>query len=158
MAPGEGPLQVGSLKVENMKKTLILLLAAILLTALALPALAATKDEAAADKAALAWLGLLDQGKYAQAWDQAGPLLQKGIAKAQWEMKLKEVADKAGPATDKRKLLRSQLLDNPPEAPKGRYLILFYAPKFAKSPLTMEQVALSQDAKGKWRVVGYYLK
>jgi len=143
---------------RSTRKVLSLVLTIALLLALALPALAAAKDEAAADKAAQAWLGLLDQGKYAQAWDLAGPLLQKGITKAQWEMKLKEVAAKAGPPTEKRKPLRSQVLKDPPEAPKGRYLILFYAPKFANSPLTMEQVAMSQDAKGKWRVVGYYLK
>eukprot|EP01022_Parablepharisma_sp_SALTPOND_P021476 TRINITY_DN4255_c1_g1_i1.p1 TRINITY_DN4255_c1_g1~~TRINITY_DN4255_c1_g1_i1.p1 ORF type:complete len:290 (+),score=83.95 TRINITY_DN4255_c1_g1_i1:80-949(+) len=126
-----------------------------LLLGLALPALA--QDNPAADKAARAWLGLLDQGKYATAWEQAAPLMQKHITKAQWEKRLKEAAAKLGPATE-RKLIRSQVLDNPPEAPKGKYLILFYAPMFVKSPITLEQVALRQDAQGKWQVVGYYLK
>ncbi|MCF8034242.1 MAG: DUF4019 domain-containing protein [Desulfarculaceae bacterium] len=139
-----------------MKKALITCLAAALLLALALPALA-EKEHPGADKAARAWLALLDNHKYATAWDQAGAMMQKGIPKAEWEKRLAKVAETTGPSTD-RKLLRSVELDGPPNAPPGKYLILIYGPLFLNKPKLVEQLAMIQDAKGKWQVVGYYLK
>ena len=138
-----------------MKKTLAVLLAAGLLLATALPALA--DGQAQAQKAALAWLELLDQGQYGQAWDQAAPLVQKNITRAKWEGLLKQLAAKTGPA-GQRKLLRSQAMTNPPDAPPGNYVLLTYAPGFPKSPMTLEQLALRQGPQGQWRVAGYFLK
>ncbi|MCB2228884.1 MAG: DUF4019 domain-containing protein [Desulfarculaceae bacterium] len=129
-----------------------------LLLALALPALAAEEaGDPAADQAAQAWLALIDHGKYATAWDQAGELLRKNIAKAEFEKRLAKVAETTGPATQ-RNLVRSLELKNPPEAPPGKYLVLLYAPLFIKQPKLIEQVAMSQNADKQWKVVGYYLR
>lgn len=126
-----------------------------LLLALALAAAAA--DNGPAQQAALAWLALLDQGRYSQAWDQAAPLLQKNITRQKWEGLLKGLAAKTGPA-GQRKLLQSQALSDPPGAPAGKYLVLVYAPGFAKSPANLEQLTLREDPQGQWQVAGYYLK
>lgn len=139
-----------------MQKTLAALLATALLLAAALPALAGG-GQAQARQAAQAWLELLDQGRYGQAWDQASPLLQKNISRAEWESRLRRLAAKTGPA-GQRKLLRSQAMTNPPDAPPGDYVLLIYAPGFPNSPMILEQVALRRGSGGRWRVAGYILK
>lgn len=141
-----------------MARALAIFLAVALLLALApaAPAAEAAADPKA-DQAARAWLALIDQGKYATAWDQAGGLLRKNIAKAEFEKRLAKVAEATGPATE-RKFMRAMELKNPPGNPPGQYLVLLYAPLFVKQPKLLEQVALEQDAQGAWKVVGYYLK
>ena len=48
-------------------------------------AAAAPAPEAAAQEVALAWLGLVDGGNYADSWTQAATLFRDNVTQAQWQ-------------------------------------------------------------------------
>ena len=137
-----------------MKKLMIAILAGALLLATVGAALAG--PDAQAVKMADAWLALIDQGKYAEAWDKDGSFFQQKVNRVQWDQIMKALLAKTG-SPQGRKLIWSRAIKDLPDAPKGHYLVLFYAPNFQKAPLAIEVVVLSKTQVG-WQVLGYRLK
>jgi hypothetical protein len=118
---------------------------------------AAETPEDAAKKAADAWLALVDQGQYAESWDQAAKAFKEGVTRDKW----KEAATAARASLGKvvsRKVKSRQLTDSLPGAPAGRYVVIEYDTEFEKKPSAVEIVTPMADPDGAWRVSGYFIR
>jgi hypothetical protein len=129
-------------------------LAGIVLALSSGPALTAPPPDPAA--AAKAWVGLIDQGRYAQSWSEAGSIFRTHVTRARWARMVAAVRGPMGPMTS-RNLTSDQRSDTLPGAPDGAYATLRFATAFAHKRQATETIALSREASG-WRVDGYFIR
>lgn len=131
------------------------MLVALLLTA---PAHAAAKDlSQAAQKAALAWLELVDQGKYQDSWHESGAFFQGANEVAKWDQLMQGVRTPLG-KMNSRKFVSAQARQIIPGLPDGKYYVLLFKTGFANKKSAGETVTLIHEPKRSWRVVGYFIK
>ena len=121
---------------------------------------AAEKHDDAEKKAvesAEAWLALVDQGKYGDAWDSAAEYLKDAVSK-------EDFAKSSGPARKPlgnvtlRELKSKQYATSLPGAPDGEYVVLQYKTAFENKKAAVETITPMLDKDKKWRVSGYFIK
>ncbi len=115
----------------------------------------------AAQKAAItvagAWLSLVDEGNYAESWNQAAGFFKNAVTKEQWQNTVRAVRIPLGKLVA-RKLKSKQYTKTLPGAPDGEYVVIEYDTTFEKKQSAIETVTPILDKDGKWRVSGYYIK
>jgi tetratricopeptide (TPR) repeat protein len=117
----------------------------------------ALEETKKAHEAVKKWLALLDEGKYAETWDESAGLFRKASAKKQWIATLKGLLGSLGKMKSRTRQdadYRTSL----PGSPEGEYVIFTFKTVYAKKPATIETVTPMRDKDGKWRVSGYYIK
>ncbi|HEV2491726.1 MAG TPA: DUF4019 domain-containing protein [Terriglobia bacterium] len=135
-----------------------LALGAVLVTVAAATATSGEdKPEVVAEKASQSWLAVVDVGKYGESWDQAAQSFKKAVTHDKWIDALKQVRDPLG-KVGSRKLKGTEYLENPPNAPAGKYVIVQYDTDFENKKATVETVSLTLESDGHWRVAGYFIK
>jgi hypothetical protein len=102
------------------------------------------------------WVGLLDQGRYPESWDQAGTLLKTQVGQAGWAGALEPVRKPLG-AVASRRLKSETPTHSLPGVPDGDYDVLEFATDFAGNHSATETVILGHEASG-WKVDGYFIK
>jgi hypothetical protein len=107
--------------------------------------------------AAGAWLSLVDEGNYAESWNQAAGLFKAAVAKEQWQNTVKAVKVPLGKVVV-RKLKSKQYTKTLPGAPDGEYVVIQYETTFENKKSAIETITPMLDKDGKWRVSGYYIK
>jgi hypothetical protein len=138
------------------RRVLALALAALLGSAGARLA-ADSGAEKAAETSAMAWLAVVDTGKYGESWDAAAALFRTALSRAQWEAALEKVRRPLGKAVS-RKLRGAKFMTEIPNAPKGEYVVIQYDTTFEKAPGATETITPMKDKDGAWRVSGYYIR
>jgi hypothetical protein len=113
--------------------------------------------EKAAVKASDAWLLLVDEGNYAESWNQASGLFKNAVTKEQWQNTVKPIRVPFGKVVS-RKPKSKQYMKTLPGAPDGEYVVIQYETTFEKKQSAIETVTPMLDKDGKWRVSGYYIK
>jgi hypothetical protein len=114
------------------------------------------KSEKAAVKAAVAWLKLVDAGKYDKSWDEASKLIQKAVKKPDWAKKMKMAHGMFGKLVS-RKLATKKFHTSLPGAPDGKYVVITYKSSFKKKKKAVETITPKLEG-GKWKVSGYFIK
>ncbi|MFQ5732913.1 MAG: protein kinase [Planctomycetaceae bacterium] len=122
--------------------------------------LAAIRAEAKPDldrlqKTAEAWLKLMDDGKYGDAWEQSAGPNKKGISKADMAKLYTQMAAKLGKVTS-RKLFSRDYVTELPGFPKGRYVLIKYLTDFDKQKDLVQSVLLIPE-NGSWKVQAHVL-
>ncbi len=112
-------------------------------------------DEAIA--AATAWLGLIDDGKYAESWNTAAAMFRGAVERQKWEKTLTALRKPLG-ETLSRKVVSTQYKTSLPGAPDGEYVVIRFETSFTAKKKAVETVTPMKEADGKWRVSGYYIK
>jgi len=133
-----------------------ILIAATLLTAASVAQAAGPADHDAAAKAAGAWLAVVDDGKYADSWQQASPSFQRAESQAAWEQALQTVRTPLGKLV-KRELADAQYTTTLPGAPDGQYWVLHEKTTFEHKASAVETVILV-PADNTWKVAGYFIR
>ena len=113
--------------------------------------------EKAAVTASGAWLSLVDEGNYAESWNQASALFKGAVTKHRWQQSLKAARAPLGKLMV-RKLKSKQYTKTLPGAPDGEYIVIQYETTFENKKSAVETVTPMLDKDGKWRVSGYYIK
>jgi hypothetical protein len=113
--------------------------------------------EKAAVTAAGAWFSLVDEGNYAESWNQAAGLFKAAVTKEQWQNTVKAVKVPLGKVVV-RKLKPKQYTKTLPGAPDGEYVVIQYETTFENKKSAIETITPMLDKDGKWRVSGYYIK
>jgi hypothetical protein len=113
--------------------------------------------EKAAIAASGAGLSLVDEGNYAESWNQASGLFKNAVTKEQWQSTAKAVRIPLGKVVT-RKLKSKQYTKTLPGAPDGEYVVIQYETTFENKKSAVETVTPMLDKDGKWRVSGYYIK
>ena len=135
-----------------MRKTLALCITAVLLS-LPAHARASVHD---AEQAALAWLAMIDNAEYQQAWEDASPLLQTPLSSAMLQRTISLSRRDLGAAQARRRVGVSQYTSMP-GAPRGDYKEFSFQTRFENKPNVIEVVTPHLE-NGTWRVSGYYIR
>lgn len=113
--------------------------------------------EKAAVAAAEKWLGLVDEGKYAESWKEAAELFRNAVKQEQWEQSLQAVRKPLG-KTISRQVKTTTYTTSLPGAPDGEYVVIQFETSFENKKSAIETVTPMMDKAGTWRVSGYYIK
>lgn len=138
----------------KLKAILFILCAAFLLVALSSAAPAAGRP--GLDNG-LAWLKLVDEGKYSQSWERASAYFKGAITKARWVETLKAVRKPLGKSIS-RKLVAHEQKKGLPGAPDGLYAIFGFDTSFEHKAKAVETLTMVQESDGAWRAVGYFIR
>ena len=142
-----------------MKATRWILLSMILIHCGPSPVVA--QKEEAAKEAALEWLALVDDGEYADSWEQAGKLLQAAVTSEEWANAAQSARNQVAtmlPGIDfsTRGLITARYTEDIPNAPPGEYVIAQYAISQSGQKI-IETVSLQLEGEA-WKVVGYFVQ
>jgi len=107
--------------------------------------------------AAEKWLGIVDEGKYAESWNEAAELFKNAVKQGQWEQAIQAVRAPLGKLVS-RKVKSTSYQTSLPGAPDGQYLVIVFETSFENKKSAIETVTPMMDKDGKWRVSGYYIK
>ncbi len=103
------------------------------------------------------WLAIVDQGKYAQSWEQAAEAFKNALTQEQWEQSMNAVRKPLGKLIS-RKVKTTNYATSLPGAPDGEYVVIQFETSFENKKSAVETVTPMLDKDGKWRVSGYYIK
>ena len=118
---------------------------------------------AEADKVKLAlssaetWLSLVDEGKYADSWNEAAGYFKGAVKQKQWQEMLKAVRKPLGKVIS-REVKSKSYHTSLPGAPDGEYVVIQFDTSFESKKSAIETVTPMKDKDGKWRVSGYFIK
>lgn len=115
------------------------------------------QKENAATAAAEKWLALVDEGKYAESWNEAAEYFRKAVTQAQWSQAVQAVRPPLGKLVS-RKVKSTAYETSLPGAPDGEYVIIQFETVFEKKAAAIETVTPMLGSDGKWRVSGYFVK
>jgi hypothetical protein len=140
-----------------LKKIFTLLLAVLILSALGCATVQNPKAETDAVESAKAWLALIDDGKYADNWNETAEIYKSDLNKEQWAQMAHFVRKPLGYLIS-RKTKNTTYKTSLPGAPKGQYVIVHFKTSFENRKSALEKVTLMLDKDGNWRVSGYDLR
>jgi hypothetical protein len=86
-------------------------------------------DRKLAEDAARAWLTLVDTGRLAESWDEAGAQLQQAVPRGGWPRAVSRMRPVERPLT--RRSVRTEMRSSLPGEREGEYVILRYRTTFA---------------------------
>jgi hypothetical protein len=112
--------------------------------------------ELAAQAAGEKWLGLLDRGEYAKAWEECAQLFRQRVTREQWVDSLPSTRAPFG-AMKSRKVEAAGYKTSLPGAPDGQYVTVRYRTDFEKKERAEEVVTLAFE-DGLWRPTGYSIR
>jgi len=111
------------------------------------------KAVAAAD----AWLPIVDQEKYGEAWDLAAVYLKNIVGRDALVKGLEGVRKPLG-AVKSRKLKSKEYRTTLPGAPDGQYVVIQYETSLEHKESAIETITPMLDKDGVWRVSGYFIR
>jgi hypothetical protein len=114
-------------------------------------------DETAGIAAAKSWLGLVDQGQYAESWNEAAPVFQGAVTEQNWADALDKVRKPLGELLS-RNLKSAKEMTQMPGAPDGKYVVMQFDASFANKPSAIETVTVGPEENGQWKASGYFIK
>ena len=115
-----------------------------------------TEAIANAKASAVAWLALVDDGKYSESWQQASSRFQSAVNKTWWESAVAAVRTPLGKVNG-RTLNSAVFTHSLPGATVGNYVIIKYATQFEHAT-AIETITPAQEKDGSWKVSGYLVK
>ena len=138
-----------------MARVLKIVTLALVLLATSIAFAGGEKEKAATD-AALAWLQLVDAGKYGDSWDQASSVFKAATTKDGWQGDLGKVRTPLGKLVSRK--LKSAAFTQAAGAGQTEYVIIQFETSFEHMPAAIETITPSHEPDGKWRVAGYFIK
>ncbi len=115
------------------------------------------ENERAAIAAAEKWLGLVDEGKYAESWTEAAGYFKNAVTQDQWAQSLKAVRNPFGKLIS-REVKNKTYSTSLPGAPDGEYVVIQFETSFANKRSAIETITPMLEKDAKWRVSGYFIK
>jgi hypothetical protein len=107
--------------------------------------------------AAEKWLATVDEGKYAESWQDAAAYFKNAVSKEQWEQSLQAVRKPLGKLLSRR-IQSKSYQRSLPGAPDGEYVVIQFKTSFGNKSSAVETVTPMVDKDGRWRVSGYFIK
>ena len=113
--------------------------------------------EKAAISAAQTWLAAIDQGDYAQSWQNAAAFFQNAVTGEQWKTSMETFRKPLGDLVS-RKLTSAKATAELPGAPAGQYVVMQFETSFANKKSAVETVTFMLEKDGQWKSAGYFIK
>ncbi len=140
-----------------MKTTSLLVLLGIVLCCMSGQAQAGAANENAALRSARTWLSLIDNGRYAESWQEASTYFRGAVSREHWETSLAGVRAPLGKLIS-RKVGKTKEATTLPGAPDGRYVVMTFKSSFEQKKTATETVTFMREKDGAWKAAGYYIK
>ncbi len=119
-------------------------------------AMADSEKEKVAETVALKWLKAIDEGRYADSWNETASLFKNAVKKDRWEQSLQAEREPLGKLIFRE--VKSKTYETSlPGAPDGQYVIIQFKTSFEKKKSAIETVTPMLEIDGNWRVSGYYI-
>ncbi|MCB1948757.1 DUF4019 domain-containing protein [Nitrosomonas sp.] len=109
------------------------------------------------ESSARAWLGLNDEGRYAESWRNSSAHFQKKMTEADWLKKANEIRKPLG-AMEARYIATAGQAKKLSGLPEGEYVVLQFYTTFKDRTLALETVTLAKEKDVVWRVADYAIK
>ncbi len=116
-----------------------------------------SKKEKVAVTSAEKWLGIVDEGNYAESWKESAEYFRNAVKQDQWESAVQAVRKPLGKLVS-RKMKSTSYKTSLPGAPDGKYVVVEFDTVFENKKTAVETVTPMMDKDGAWRVAGYYIK
>ena len=136
------------------KIALLMSLSLVLCTGIAVQG---AQKEQSAVASAEKWLAALDQGLYAESWQQAATYLKNAVTKGQFEQSMQAVRKPLGRLVS-RTVQSATYKTSLPGVPDGKYVVITFESAFENKASAIETVTPTLDKDGKWRVSGYFIR
>lgn len=140
-----------------MRKMLVCLLLVAIVGLSGCSSVSNPQAEAAAVAAANGWLLLVDDGQYAESWDEAAQFFKDAVTKEQWIQTIQAARKPLG-KTISRELESKHYLTELPGVPDGEYVVIHFKTSFENKKSAIETITPMLDKDGQWRVSGYFIK
>lgn len=137
-------------------ESILIVLVLLLLTGSALVASEDSVEEQATE-AALTWLAVVDDGKYAESWETAAEYFKNAVTKEEWQEALTAVRKPLGDLAS-RELSSREHRTSLPGAPDGEYVVIQFETSFENKRSAVETITPMLGEDGEWRVSGYFIK
>ena len=114
-------------------------------------------EEKKAIKAANLWLSQIDNEKYDNSWEISGNYFQDNIQKDRWIATLKASRKPLGKLISR----NNDSIDyhkSLPGVADGNYYIIQFKVTYENKKEAKETISLSKNEKGRWEVVGFFIK
>jgi hypothetical protein len=139
-----------------MKNYSIAFLLVVSLAAVGCKGTSHSQEEQAATEAALAWLALIDSGKYAESWEQSAVPFKNSMTAEKWANMVKPVQTPLG-KVELRKVASREYMPSLPGGAKGEFVMIQFKTDFENKKNAIETVTPMLE-NGQWKVSGYYIK
>ncbi len=106
--------------------------------------MAPVAPEDLAEKSALAWLALVDAGRYEESWKEAASLFRGAVSQEDWKKMMAGTRQPLG-KTLSRKVKSRTYKENLPGAPDGKYVVLEFDTSFENKKTSVETVTPMQE-------------
>ncbi len=103
-----------------------------------------------------AYLGLLDQQRYVDAWRVSTRYFQSQLSVKKWQQILRTYREPLGKVRARRRIL-ARHLDFFETAPPGIYMQVEFQSTFGRHQ-RLERLVIHKDSDGRWRVASYQLR
>ncbi|MDD5201068.1 MAG: DUF4019 domain-containing protein [Terrimicrobiaceae bacterium] len=103
------------------------------------------------------WLALMDDGKYARAWQEAAESFHQAITQDDWAVKSRQIRQPLGKVIS-RKTTSSQRMTALPGLPDGTYFVAKFQTDFAGLPEAEETIAFARNPEGQWQAISYLIR
>ena len=114
-------------------------------------------EEKKAIKAANLWLSQVDNENYDNSWENSGNYFQENIQKDRWIATLKASRKPLGKLISR----NNDSIDyhkSLPGVADGNYYIIQFKVTYENKKEAKETISLSKNEKGRWEVVGFFIK
>lgn len=112
--------------------------------------------EEEAQEVAMAWLALLDSGRYYESWDEAAELIKQAVTREEWRLEMEDFRTPLG-ANLSRTVMSRDFRTAFQGAPPGEYVVISISSSFENDPSVIETITPMLEQDGTWRVAGYYI-
>lgn len=120
-----------------------------------------SKTNRAAEQAATAagrkWLAEIDNGQYAQSWQDASAFFQNRVTEKVWESDMNTFRKPLG-GLESRNLEFAQYATQLPGAPDGQYVVMRFGTSFANKRSAIETVTFMLETNGQWKSTGFFIR
>ena len=115
------------------------------------------ETEKAAIESTQVWIQLVDNGRFAESWNEAAQYFKSLVTKEKWEEFVQAVRNPLGKVLS-RELESQQYATSLPGAPDGEYVAIQYNTTFENKREAVETITPMLDKDGKRRVSGYFVR
>ncbi|WP_256250767.1 DUF4019 domain-containing protein [Nitrosomonas sp. Nm51] len=109
------------------------------------------------ENSARAWLGLNDDGRYAESWRNSSPHFRGKMTESDWLKKAGDIRKPLG-AMEARYIATASQAKKLSGLPEGEYVVLQFYTTFKDRTLALETVTLAKEKDATWRVADYAIK
>lgn len=109
------------------------------------------------ENSARAWLGLIDNGKYKESWENASSLFKEKTSEAAWVKSIAAIRSPRG-AMNARYIATAGSTKSLSGLPDGDYVVLQFYTTFAEKGLAMETITLTKTQEDAWQIAAYEIK